>query len=519
CKNKEIKTILFYIKRNEKRLLYFDSDKKITPVGLIDLFCSTLYPLHETVYSRSYGFQLSVKTNDLHTLHQFFCDSKETYMSWLKSLSCLCSLATSCLYPTMSSLSSCYYLSRLSIRIIECRPKIENGDCFLCLNDILIAKTSTTNPSQTFLFDKIPLVKQQSAKLSLIFTTQSSDLTLKEELSRFNLDLPSSPINQFLSFDQWYHSTSTSLTFPSTDAECCSKLILSNPHLPLSKISVRLQFAQTFLKLLSSQHQQPLGNYLKQLAKYEIEQIADKICLFRSNSLFTLLIDTYLHSTSSQYGQLILQESITILEENNCLLSENKQLLMVLIKLMLSNFDLYLNFLSRQIRIIFAYLFTQAKIKYPQDKYLPYRTITNLLILRFLGPLLLNKPQQQQDNLHSSLIYLTKMLNTTASLNFNTNKPLSPSQPLDAELNIFLSEQKDVLIQFIDNLIQIDDDPSDLDKIEENDDSVYDYVYFYHLCLQKKQFILTDNENDLQEKDKRQFESNLNQITKTLDNN
>ncbi|CAF4545041.1 unnamed protein product, partial [Didymodactylos carnosus] len=170
----------------------------------------------------------------------------------------------------------------------------------------------------------------------------SSDLTLKEELSRFNLDLPFSPINQFLSFDQWYHSTSTSLTVPSTDAECCSKLILSKPHLPLSKISVRLlllnnlchnldierkEFAQTFLKLLSSQHQQSLGNYLKQLAKYEIEQTADKICLFRSNSLFTLLIDTYLHSTSSQYGQLILQESITILEENNCLLSENKQLL------------------------------------------------------------------------------------------------------------------------------------------------------------------------------------------------
>ena len=143
-KNKKWKSMHFVLQNEngEDRLYFFDNPKRTKPRGLIDLSCSYLYQVHESLFDRANCMQLVEKALPcLANVTYLAAANAEAAVEWIAALKPLCApqVARS---PKINRLRElrCLHLTVLEAHRLPLRL-VPNPYCVVALNQVLIIYT------------------------------------------------------------------------------------------------------------------------------------------------------------------------------------------------------------------------------------------------------------------------------------------------------------------------------------------------------------------------------------------
>jgi Ras GTPase-activating protein 1 len=171
------KYLHFALNAKDQQLCFYENEKRVKPKGLVDLSYTFLYPVHDSLFDRTFCFQLVERTIPcISTYYYLSADSAESAMEWVQALKPLCAAQQSKNRSSPLSSNICHtnlisagneitqvrtlYVTlcqayRLPVKLLP------HPYCLISLNQVKVARTQVKCPpdpvwEEDFVLEEIP---------------------------------------------------------------------------------------------------------------------------------------------------------------------------------------------------------------------------------------------------------------------------------------------------------------------------------------------------------------------------
>ncbi|KAL0271640.1 UNVERIFIED_CONTAM: hypothetical protein PYX00_008669 [Menopon gallinae] len=500
----------------DTHLYFYDNPKRTKPKGLIDLSCSYLYQVHDSVFERPHCFQLVERALPcLSTITYLSANYEDTAQEWIAALKPLCvtQVAKSPKIERLRELR-CLHLHILNAHRLP-QKLVPNPYCVISLNEVRVARTkvkSGPDPiwDEEFILDDIP-----PDVLSFTITVYNKGKRSKDtEVAEVTIELAS--LSNGEEVEDWYSFVGITpigewgvvklkmryvhdLIMPEEEYSPLQQLVL-DPSLEVVRALAdichmdRLPLANSLLRIFRMKQKE--ADLMKSLNDAEIEKEEETSTLFRGASLTTTLMDLYMKSVCTGFLQASVQDVILKLldAKQSCELNPNKMespddacanaefLLQILDEVTHSIFR-SADACPKTLRYICGCLQRAVVNKWPHERLVKTRVVSGFIFLRLLCPAILNP---RQFNLISeppppvaarSLIMVAKCLQNLANL-----IEFGGKEPYMEVVNPFILKNKEQMVVYLDNLSNGVDKPQVEEKFTKAD-LARDLGTIHHICV------------------------------------
>nr|CAH0102365.1 unnamed protein product [Daphnia galeata] len=517
-KNKKWKSLYFVLQSDngEDRLYFFDNPKRTKPRGLIDLSCSYLYQVHDSLFDRSYCIQLVERALPcLATVTYLAAPNAESATEWIAALKPLCApqVARS---PKINRLRElrCLHLTVLEAHRLPQRL-VPNPYCIIALNQVKVARTRFFNGpdpvwDQEFLLDDIP-----PDVLTLTLTINNKGKRSKDsEVAELTVEF--SNLSNGDEVEEWYNLSGMTpvgewgtirlrtrylhdLIMPEEEYSPLKELLL-DPHLEAVRALAdlchldRVPLATSLLRVF--RHERKEADLLQTLNDAEIDKEEETSTLFRAASLTTTLMDHYMKSICTPFLTAAVSETIHKLMEakQSCELNPSKmdpggdacanaEFLLQILDEITESILMSAEACPKTIRYICSCLQRKVMSRWPQERLVRTRVVSGFIFLRLLCPAILNPrnfnliAETPSHNASRSLIMVAKCLQNLANL-----VEFGGKEPYMEVVNPFILKNKERMVYYLDQLSNIKEKP-DSDDAGIRGDPARDLGTLHHICV------------------------------------
>ncbi|EEB13509.1 Ras GTPase-activating protein, putative [Pediculus humanus corporis] len=494
--------LMYFVLLNEgtdSHLYFYESPKRTKPKGLIDLNCSYLYHVHDSLFEKPNCFQLVERALPcLSTITYLSSNSEDSTQEWITSLKQLCITQ----FAKPSKVDRLREIRCLQINVLSAHrlphKLVPNPFCVISLNEVKVAKTKVmTGPDPTwdeeFILDDIPPdilsftvsvhnkgKRSKNSEVSEI-TKELHSLKNGEEKEDWHTLSGITPIGEWGMIKlktKYVHD----LIMPQEEYSPLQELIL-DPSLEvvrsLAEIchSDRLPLANSLLKIFRAKHKE--ADLMTSLNDLEIEREEETSTLFRGASLTTTIMDLYMKSICDGFLQASVQEIVIKLLEakQSCELNPSKMnspddacsnaefLLQILDEVTHAIFT-SADACPKTLRYICGCLQRSVVNKWPNERLVKTRVVSGFIFLRLLCPALLNPrqfnliPESPPQMASRSLIMVAKCLQNLANL-----IEFGGKEPYMEVVNPFILKNKERMVVYLDHLSNCPEKPPSEDKV------------------------------------------------------
>lgn len=517
-KNKKWKSMYLVLQTegSDTHLLFYDNPKRLKPKGLVDVTCAFVYPVHDSLFERSFCFQIVEKALPcLSTITYLCAGTADTLHDWVSAIRPLC-VSQNARLPRVAELRElrCLQLAvlesyRLPVKLVP------NPFCVISVNQVKLARTKCkTAPeavwSEQFVFDDLP-PDILTFSVSVYNKGKRSKDTEVAELVLDLKDLPSeetegwyelsgiTPIGEWGSL-RLRISFCQDLVMPGQEYSSLKQLLLDDQLCVVSALSQlrhleRAQLSTALLKIFRFDKKEV--QLLQALNEREVEIEEDKSILFRAGSLATSLMDLYMRTVCTGFLHVAISDTVGCVVESrqSCELNPAKMderddacsnaeyLLEVLDRVTDSIFHSAED-CPRTLRYLCGCLQRTVTAKWPKEKQVRARVVSGFIFLRLLCPALLNPCQfsllseQPSPPTARSLIMIAKCLQNLANL-----VEFGGKEPHMEVINPFIIKNRERMAMFLDHLSNVQSRPESED-IPMRGDCSRELAEIHQICSQ-----------------------------------
>ncbi|XP_043221540.1 ras GTPase-activating protein 1-like isoform X2 [Amphibalanus amphitrite] len=499
-KNKKWKTMYFVlqVEGTDTHLLFYDNPKRMKPKGLMDLSCAYVYPVDDSLFDRSFCFQIVEKALPCLATVTYLCAGcQDSMQDWVSALKPLC-VPQNARLPKVANLRE---LRCLQITVLEAYrlplKLVPSPFCVIAVNQVKVARTKVkTGPDpvwgEDFVLDDLPpdvltfsamiYNKGKRSKDSEVaeVTVELKDLTSGEETENWYQLSGITPIGEWGSL-RLRLRYSHDLAMPCDEYSSLKELLLDGQLEVVRALAGlrhvdRLPLAAALLKVFRFEKKE--AELLQTLNDLEIETEEDKSTLFRGATLTTALLDLYMKSVCTGFLHVAISDMVNKIVESKqtCELNPSKMdhqddacsnaeyLLEVLDRITDSIF-LSAEDCPRTLRYICGCLQRSVAAKWPNEKLVRTRVVSGFVFLRLICPAILNPRQfgllTEPPPLQGarSLVMVAKCLQNLANL-----VEFGGKEPYMEVVNPFIIKNRERMVGFLDHLsnVQVRPEPEDL---------------------------------------------------------
>ncbi|XP_018334590.1 ras GTPase-activating protein 1 [Agrilus planipennis] len=501
----------------DTHIYLYDNPKRTKPKGLIDLSCTYLYQVHDSLWERPHCLQLVERALPcLATVTHLAAPSTEECQAWITALKPLCIPQLS---RAMSKVPKLRELRSLTLHVLDAHrlPYKFVPQPFITLqmnNQVRIAKTrikSGPDPvwDEEFVFDDVPC-----DIVSLTLTIHNKGKRGKDsEVAELHIELES--LGNGEEKEEWYSLSGLTpigewgslrlrtrflhdLVMPAEEYSPLQQLLLE-PGLTSVKClaeichSDRAPLATSLLRVFRAEGRET--ELLQELNSAEVGRETDTSTLFRAASLATTLMDLYMREECSGFLQAAVLETVLRLLETKQSAELNPAkmdspddacnnaefLLQILDQITLSIF-MSPDACPRSVRYICGCLQRAVVAKWPGERLVRTRVVSGFIFLRLLCPALLNPRQfglvseQPSSTATRSLIMVAKCLQNLANL-----VEFGGKEPYMEVVNPFILKNKERMVVFLDQLSAVPD-PGE-PRMTNKTDTARELATLHHICV------------------------------------
>jgi Ras GTPase-activating protein 1 len=479
---KKWKNYYFVLNSRDRQLYYYEKPQQTKPKGLIDLSYSYVYEVDESLFDWPQCFQVVEKCLPCFGNNFYFrCDDDNlTYNRWIQEIKCFTASnqtnkmsvgSTKVKRPDATFDISRRYVSAgsysekrsLYLHLIEAHSLKTSQPCFVIAyeQDIKIAKTNTkSSPSALFTddghfsFENLPSdIKVVTILMQQIGKKQKASTSLPQ----FSIDLNSLSVDGE-NFDRWFKfhvgNSSEVLGCLRMRVTYCTDLIMSLPEYEaledlvcdknVEVLSILNQFchrdhialARALINIFN--RKKTSSRILTKLVERDISSEQDSALLFRTSSLTTALIESYMRLTCQAVLTKCLRFPVRkLLDDKICCelnpakldshnvsqkACENFETLLEVLDELVSDIYDSVHCYPMQIRYLLAYMQTLVKQRWPQEPLARTRVVSGFLLLRLICPTILTPKQfnlineTPSENAIRNLTLVAKCLQSLANL-------------------------------------------------------------------------------------------------------
>lgn len=449
--SKKWKSFFFVLNSRDRHLYYYEKPNQSKPKGLIDLSYSYIYQVHESLFDWPQCFQLVEKCLPCFANHFYLkCDGESSeFAYWLNSIR----RYTTTIQSNRKNVDTLIKLSKdpsathirtdktnggnifeekqsVYIKFLEANSiKVSQPYFLISLNqDVKVARTRVkTSPSASFTEDKTFLFENLPADVKSITVSlhQSNKKTKSSiDLTKFSIDL--NRLRSAEQMDHWFefhsmHSPTiwgylrarvqyhSDIVMGLTEYAGLEELIC-DPNTEI--VSLMSQFCKrdhhSLARALTNvfrSRQRGIG-IMKSLMQREVTLESDPSDLFRSGTLVTALIETYVRSSSQAALIKCLREPVKKLLDNkiSCEINpsrldsqnvsqkacDNLQTLLDLLDELIGNIYDSVEYYSPRVRYLLSCLQKVVANRWPEEPLIRTRVVSSFLFLRLICPTILN---------------------------------------------------------------------------------------------------------------------------------
>lgn len=474
---KKWKSYFFVLNSRDRHLYFYEKPQQTKPKGLIDLSYSFVYKVHESLFSWPQCFLLIEKCLPCFSNHFFLrCDDEfKVHERWINAIKIFTShnqsnkrsvnaiLGTGKVASSSdrrksdnsSNENDIFEIRRsLNLNLVEANSlKVTHPYFIISLNqDIKVAKTQESCGS--FTFEDLP-ADVKSITVSVHNGSKKSKATV--ELAQFMIDLIRLRSEGGL-LDHWFelHSVNSKNAFGYVRMKIrysCDIIMGLKEYATLEDllcdsstdtISLLDQFCQrdhiALARALSNifRSRKTSTRILKTLIEHEVSLESDTSVLFRTSSLTTALVESYMRSmcqlalTKCLKGPLkkLLDDKICCelnpskmdsqnVSQRAC---ENLQNLLNLLDELVSNIYDSVSYYPLPVRYLFSCLQRTVIQRWPNEPLIKTRVVSSFLFLRLICPTILNPKQfnlineTPSENAIRNLTLVAKCLQSLANI-------------------------------------------------------------------------------------------------------
>lgn len=472
---KKWKSYFFVINSRDCHLYYYEKPQQTKPKGLIDLSYSFVYKIHESLFNWPQCFLLIEKCLPCFSNHFYLrCDEEfKVHESWINAIKKFTShnqsnkRSVNAILGTgkegsdrrksenSSSENDVFEIKRsIHLNIVEANSlKVTNPYFIISFNhDIKVSKTQDGHGS--FMFENLP-ADVKSITVSVHNGSKKSKAIV--ELARFTIDLHRLRSEGEL-LDHWFelHSVNSKdvLGYVRMKIRYSRDIVMGlkeyatledlicDPNTEI--ISLLDRFCQrdhmALARALSNifRSKKTSTRILKSLIEHEVSLESDSSALFRTSSLTTALVESYMRSmcqlalTKCLKGPLkkLLDDKICCelnpskIESHNVSqrACENLQNLLNLLDELVSNIYDSVSYYPLPVRYLFSCLQRTVIQRWPNETLIKTRVVSSFLFLRLICPTILNPKQfnlineTPSENAIRNLTLVAKCLQNLANL-------------------------------------------------------------------------------------------------------
>ncbi|CAG0896577.1 unnamed protein product [Darwinula stevensoni] len=411
---------------SDTTLYFYDNPKRLKPKGLIDLSCTYLYMMHESLLERPNCFQLVERALPcLATTTYLSCSSTEDVQDWMAAIRPHC-VAQNARAPKIERLKE---LRCLQISIMEAHrlpaKLVPSPYCIVCLNQVKTCRTKvqmSTDPvwDEEFLLDDIPpdvltVSIQVWNKTKRSKDAQVAELTLElqnlangEETETWYPLLGVTPVGDWGSMRLRIRYLDD-LLMPKEEYSTLLDILLDSELTAVKALADRCHADRTPLAaalLRVFRHQRQEARLLQGMCEFEIGREDETSTLFRSATLTTTLMDLYMKAVCFGFLDAALSSIIHRLVESrqSCELNPSKmdnpndacsnaEFLLEILDELTDAIFMSSDACPRTVRYICGCLQRSVMAKWPEERLVRTRVISGFIFLRLLCPAILNPRQ------------------------------------------------------------------------------------------------------------------------------
>ncbi|XP_003739712.1 ras GTPase-activating protein 1 [Galendromus occidentalis] len=482
--NKKWKQAWFVLNAGEAMLYFYDNPHRTKPRGIIDLGCSGLYAVHDSLFDQPHCFQLVERALPcLSTIYYLSAPDGEAAQDWYTSLSKICN-------PQSGQLR---HICSMKVCLIEAKRLppllVLNPFCVMSLDDIKIARSqvkSAPDPvwEEEYCLDDIPSninsftvtvcskgKKDKNADMAQVILELKDMWTMEPIDKWYPLQGVSPVLENWGSLHLRVHF-SKEVILPISEYATLRQLLLEDDFSLVMEIQEVFSretslLAKNLLTLFIAEKKE--AKLLKALGLREIENETDASIMFRGSSLFTSMIDLYMKNGALDFIRSSISAPVASIVngKQSCELNPakldslhdactNAEHLLA----MLDDFTEKIFASVYQLPLCLRYLlatFQKAIIKrWPNEHLLRTQVISSFIFLRLLCPAIINPHQYKiVTSAPSPMASRNLMLVAKCLQNLSNLAEFGLKEQWMEVVNPFILKNKSKVIRFIEEICAV----------------------------------------------------------------